>query len=795
MVKYSIFLLLLTLYSLGGFAQDHRGEVFGKVTWSEGAAVGIGVILTDQGKGTVTDQDGKFSLSLPHGTHQLTFRGIGFKTKTITVTIQAGKKAELNVQLQEEETQLDQVTVTGAPEIEVVRESPYNVVALDAKGLYNSTMDLSHMLNRASGVKVRETGGLGSSMNISLNGFTGRNVKLFMDGVPMAGFGNAFQLNNIPVSIADRIEIYKGVVPIEFGTDAMGGVINIVTNQSGNTYLDASYSYGSFNTHRANISAGYTAKNGFTVQLNAFKNYSDNNYEVYLDKMLDVNTGAYIKGDYNVKRFHDTYSNQTVMAKVGFVNRKWADRFLVGITAGELEADIQNASTMSIVYGARTKSSQTLLPSVEYYKRDLGTKGLTFRFTGNYNINNNHNLDTAARLYNWYGEYIPTNVRGESGTNTLSDFRDENYSTTTNLSYRVNEHHSFSINNVLTGYERKMDSSVPLDDLSSATDTMRRANTKNVLGVSYVYKPDEEWNLNFFGKHYYQHVTGPVDTTTTNTSKYAEQNRSFQTSGYGLATTRFYKDFQFKASLEKAFRLPSANELFGDELLTSSNTSLRAENSTNFNLGATLNRELKNGNMVYFDLSAYYRLTKDYIQQVQNARYGTLSNVNFGKVRNIGVDAEARYYFQNKAMVGGTLTYMDLRNREKLRDAQSTVQDATYNNRMPNTPYLFGNLDGAYYFHDLWGKGNVLSLNYTFNFVGEFYLLWESQGSRNTKATLDRQLYHDFLVTYSINNGTYNISLEGLNLTNARLYDNFSLQKPGRSFNVKLRYYFNKKHI
>lgn len=794
MVKYSIFLLLLTCCSFGGFAQRQSGEVFGKVTLSEGAAIGIGVLLTGQGKGTVTDQDGKYSLGLPHGTHQLTFRGIGFHTKTITVTIQAGKRAELNVQLQEEETQLDQVTVTGAPEIEVVRESPYNVVALDAKGLYNSTMDLSHMLNRASGVKVRETGGLGSNMNISLNGFTGRNVKLFLDGVPMAGFGNAFQLNNIPVSIADRIEIYKGVVPIEFGTDAMGGVINIVTNQSGNTYLDASYSYGSFNTHRANISAGYTAENGFTVQLNAFKNYSDNNYEVYLDKMLDVNTGAYIKGDYNVKRFHDTYSNQTVMAKVGFVNRKWADRFLVGITAGELEADIQNASTMSIVYGARTKSSQTLLPSVEYYKRDLGTKGLTFRFTGNYNINNNHNLDTAARLYNWYGEYIPTNVRGESGTNTLSDFRDENYSTTTNLSYKINEHHSFSINNVLTGYERKMDSSVPLDDLSSATDTMRRANTKNVLGMSYVYKPDEDWNLNFFGKHYYQHVTGPVDTTTTNTSKYVEQNRSFQTSGYGLATTRFYKDFQFKASLEKAFRLPSANELFGDELLTSSNTSLRAENSTNFNLGATLNRELKNGNMVYFDLSAYYRLTKDYIQQVQNARYGTLSNVNFGKVRNIGVDAEARYYIQNKAMIGGTLTYMDLRNREKLRDAQSTVQDATYNNRMPNTPYLFGNLDGAYYFHDLWGKGNVLSLTYTFNLVGEFYLLWESQGSRDTKATLDRQLYHDFLVTYSLHNGTYNISLEGLNLTNARLYDNFSLQKPGRSFNVKFRYYFNKKN-
>ena len=49
---------------------------------------------------------------------------------------------------------------------------------------------------------------------------------------------------------ADRIEVYKGVVPVGFGTDAIGGVVNIVTNkQPGKWFMDASYSYGSFNTH------------------------------------------------------------------------------------------------------------------------------------------------------------------------------------------------------------------------------------------------------------------------------------------------------------------------------------------------------------------------------------------------------------------------------------------------------------------------------------------------------------------------------------------------------------------
>lgn len=794
-MKPTLFFALIILFKTTVvFPQSAEGVVFGTVNSGDGPAVGIAVFIEKTSKGTVTEENGTYKLSLPQGKHTLTFRGLGFQTQKISVSVTSGNRIETNVKLEiSDATELNIVEVTGDHAIERVRESPYNVVALDAKSLYNSTMDLGHMLNKASGVKVRETGGMGSRMNISLNGFTGRNVKLFMDGVPMQGFGSAFQLNNIPVSIADRIEVYKGVVPIEFGADAMGGVINIVTNQSTNTYVDASYSFGSFNTHRANISAGHTTKSGFSVQLNAFMNYSDNNYEVFLEKMLDVNTGSYIPGEYWVKRFHDKYENKTVMAKAGFVNRWWADRFFVGLTTGEMQADIQNASTMEIVYGARTRSSETLLPSVEYYKRNFIAKNLTFRFTGNYNINKNHNVDTAARLYNWYGEFLPTRTRGESGTNTLSDFKNENYSSTVNLSYRVNEHHSFTINDVISGYERKLSSDVPLDALESATDTMRRASSKNVLGVSYSYKPDETWNINFFGKHYYQHVVGPVDTTTTNSSKYAEQTRSSHTSGYGLAATHFLNDYQFKASVERAYRLPSESELFGDEVLETGNTSLKAENSMNVNLGATLNRQLDDENVLYLDVSGYYRLTKDFIQRVQSARYGTIGNVNFGRVRNIGVDAEARYYYQNKAMIGGTVTYMDLRNREKIRDAQSTVQDATYNNRMPNTPYLFGNLDAAYYIHDLYGEGNVLSFNYTLNYVGEFYLLWESQGSKNTKATLPRQLYHDFLMTYSIKNGTYNISLEALNFSNARLYDNFSLQKPGRSFNVKLRYYFNKR--
>ncbi|HBK30460.1 MAG TPA: hypothetical protein DDZ78_02405, partial [Porphyromonadaceae bacterium] len=71
------------------------------------------------------------------------------------------------------------------------------------------TADLSDMLNKVSGVRIRETGGVGSDMQVMLDGFSGKHVKVFIDGVPQEGVGESFGLNNIPVNYAERIEVYK----------------------------------------------------------------------------------------------------------------------------------------------------------------------------------------------------------------------------------------------------------------------------------------------------------------------------------------------------------------------------------------------------------------------------------------------------------------------------------------------------------------------------------------------------------------------------------------------------------
>ena len=106
-------------------------------------------------------------------------------------------------------------------------------------------------------------------------------------------------------------------------------------------------------------------------------------------------------------------------------------------------------------------------------------------------------------------------------------------------------------------------------------------------------------------------------------------------------------------------------------------------------------------------------------------------------------------------------------------------------------PYLFGNADIGTVFHQLGADANALSVNYSLNYV-EKYNLTPYQLGLNNEDLIPRQLAHNLMATYTIANGKYNISAECRNLADNRLFDNYMLQKPGRSFFVKLRYFISK---
>ncbi|MDR0412708.1 MAG: TonB-dependent receptor plug domain-containing protein [Dysgonamonadaceae bacterium] len=682
------------------------------------------------------------------------------------------------------ETPLDEVVIVAKSPLQRVRESSFNVVAVDARALRNTSLDLSHALDRISGVKIRETGGVGSPSQLSLNGFSGRHVKIFMDGMPMEGFGSSFRLSNIPVHVAERIEVYKGVVPVELGSDALGGAINIVTVPSRRTFLDASYAFGSFNTHKSNLSFGHTLRNGLFLRLNLYRNFSDNNYRVKT-RLLDLETNAYSPDDRWFRRFHDNYHNEAAIVRLGVVRKPWADRLQAELTVSHEKQDIQHANLMKIVYGGRERKARSIVPALFYEKRNLFVEQLNLRLSANYSFSRNNNTDTLARQYNWLGQYRHKGFKGE-GQYTMGEYDNRQASVSAGLNYRPGPRHLFSFNNLYARFNRKATDAAANSETSTAATFMRRTNAKNVAGVSYRFEPSKRWNVSAFAKRYDVTVRGPVNVSATSTAVYEEQYRRFGTNGYGAgATVLPGAGWQLKASFEQAYRLPSENELFGDEALETGDARLKPENSRNVNLNISCERVFRKVHSVYFDAGLVYRHTRDYIRRRIEQRYGGAFYTNHGQVRNRGVDLEARYFYRERFSVGGNLTYQDIRNRERYSaDGRELIY---FRDRMPNVPYLFGNAEANYRFDNCFGKDDALSFGYNLRYVHSFFRDWESEGG---DIVIPRQLSHDLSLLYSFRNGRYHIAVEALNIADEILYDNYSLQKPGRSFSVKFRYSF-----
>ena len=407
------------------------------------------------------------------------------------------------------QVQLEEVVV-NATGVGRVKRSAFNTIAVDTRDMLNTTKSLSDALAKAPGLKLRESGGVGSDMTLMLDGVSGKRVKVFIDGVPQEGVGQSFGLNNIPVSFANRIEVYKGVVPVGFGTDAIGGVINVVTNRrKEGWFLDGSYSYGSFNTHRSSVNFGQTLGNGFTYEITAFQNYSDNDYHVD-SPMEDFETGRIDRDKkLRVKRFNDTYHNEAVVGKIGIVNKAWADRLLLGLTYSHMYKEIQTGVRQEIVYGEKHRHGHTLMPSLEYAKRNLLTRGLDVNMNITYNRDETTNVDTASCKYNWLGEKAPLNSPGEQSRQYLSAISN-NWNSTATVSYRFGRAHTLTFNHVLTNFNRRNKSMLTAEPV---IDPIAKVTRKNISGLGYRLMPVDRWNLSVFGKYYDQYVSGPVATT------------------------------------------------------------------------------------------------------------------------------------------------------------------------------------------------------------------------------------------------------------------------------------------
>lgn len=358
MKNYFFFVFLLFISHTKLVAQNKQ-TIEGTTTFHNEPLASVAIYYQGNLIGN-SDTKGNYRLQLPalNAPLHLIFShpSLGIVEKTITTT----ESYPITIEFKQAKKELDELVINSKSITQRVVTSAYAVTVLETKQFHNSSVDLVQVLDKSAGVKVIQKGGMGSDVDLALNGFTGNRVKVFMDGLPLESYGPTFQLNNIPVQQIERIEVYKGVVPPQFATDALGGVINLVTRKSNKPQINASYAIGSFNTHKFYANAQLKTPKDLIFSINSYVNYSDNDYTIKA-KVLNFETGTYSENRLKVKRFHDLYRNQALNVKTGIENKSFADEFYITFSYGKLYDQIQHAADMDKVFGEKYRTTETVI--------------------------------------------------------------------------------------------------------------------------------------------------------------------------------------------------------------------------------------------------------------------------------------------------------------------------------------------------------------------------------------------------------------------------------------------------
>ncbi|MET4141120.1 TonB-dependent receptor [Pedobacter sp. UYP1] len=789
-----LLLLAISALSFATYAQN-SATISGYVKDSTSVIAGATLLLKNTKTGAVTGSDGYYELKgVSPGNYTIIASYMGYVSSSRQVLLRPGQQFTLSFTLKKNFQELDNVAITGKTKSQEIKESGFAVNAIDLKKFANTTADLNQVLNRSAGIKIREQGGLGSDFKFTMNGLSGKQVKFFLDGIPMETFGSAMSLNNIPVNLAERIEVYKGVVPVELGSDALGGAINIVTDQHTKKFLDASYSYGSFNTSRAALAGRFTTdKSGIIFNFSGYHNYSDNDYLMRNNPEygapIQVNEGGVVVQK-DAYRFHDAYKSAMGQMDVGVVNKSWADQLSLGFLYSSLYKEIQTGASQNIVYGGATNNEQFFMPSLKYKKNDFLLKGLSVNATASYSTTKSHVTDTSGYKYGWGGIVKPEEIAGEiGGVKTIYRYKNNTAIGRINMAYKIDDQQSINLNYSYSHFSRSAKEELGrLKDNPFATPNTI---TKNIVGLAYQRTLwNDKLTITPFAKYYGYgaFVPNAVSLGGSNGWENADSRTHQDNFGYGVASRfKLNENAGIKASFEHAYRLQEPDELFGDGINVVSNTALKPEKSDNINVGLYYHYQL-NDHRIAFDASYFYRNAKDFIYMaVPAGRYSNYLNV--GKAEISGVEGEVSYNYRQLLEVSVNATYQNARNNQEFQAGSTTIKDITYRDKIPNQPWVYGNANIGIGKNDLLGKDSRLQFNWSTQYVHWFYLTWESLGSKESNNKIPGQLTHNASLAYSFKNGKYNISAESFNVTNVIAYDNFRLQKPGRSFYVKLRYF------
>ncbi|MFY0606752.1 MAG: TonB-dependent receptor [Cyclobacteriaceae bacterium] len=233
-MKYLSCSYLLWLMSYYSMVYAQTGTISGNIS-NAGEAVEFATIgLQGTSFGAASDINGDFVIDkIPTGDYTLIVSSIGFLPHKQSISIDDKLGLELNIELTESTYKLDQVVVTGTMKEMSRLESPVPIEVFSGEFFKaNPTPSVFESLQHVNGVRPQLNCNVCNTGDIHINGLEGPYTMILIDGMPIvSGLSTVYGLNGIPQALVDRIEVVKGPASTLYGSEAVGGLINIITKR------------------------------------------------------------------------------------------------------------------------------------------------------------------------------------------------------------------------------------------------------------------------------------------------------------------------------------------------------------------------------------------------------------------------------------------------------------------------------------------------------------------------------------------------------------------------------------
>jgi outer membrane receptor for ferrienterochelin and colicins len=500
-----------------------------------------------------TDANGIVTIpNLTIGNYSIEVSQIGYKRKIVeSILVEENKLTEVSVNLDESPFQLNEVVVTGTLQKHLFKETPVITEIISSTDLKRSgTSEISEILRTQTGIEVGAS--ISQTQSVRLQGLKKNQVLVLVDGERISGkVDDAIDINQIPVQSIERIEIVKGPMSSIYGSDAIGGVINIITKEpvAGVTKADASITVGSNGRQDYSLSAAHS----FVDLLGERSS---------LNFLLSGGWNKYFGVDYDTKDFFSEmpeFDRKNASLKItGISNDKLRFDFKFDAYQDQLEWLAGGDQYVHFIDFADNKK-QSMAGSVQY---TFGAATIA-KVSGNLSSNDHGSSEKTGAGYL---------VRSSMTNEQIKTFRAQ----ITTLPYKTS---------TLT---------VGVETNEETVSSQRVLGGEKNITNNILYAEDE-WAIGDF--------TFNIGTRYSNNSRFGE----FFAPRFS-ALFRPTERLSLRASYGRGFRSPTINELFLDfnhvsiGYVVQGNPNLEPESSHGINVGFDYARD----DVIWFRLNGYY---------------------------------------------------------------------------------------------------------------------------------------------------------------------------------------------